>query len=315
MQVMTVTGPIATAQMGVTDAHDHLFLRSPVLPGEEIEDPEAVAAEVRDAARSGIATIVELTPIGLGRRPDQLRAISNETGVKIIAATGYHRDAHYPVGHWVLTASNEVLLERMTTDLTVGMHPTDWVDPYAALDAAKAGVIKAGASLDVITPNERRRLICCAAVAKQAGVAVVVHTEAATCGAEITDLLVNEGLPVEQIILAHMDRDPDPAPHLELLSGGVRLVYDTIGRTKYFPDSMRIELIDAVCAAGYGDQILLGLDIGRASTLHVNGGYGLRHLMDDFVPRVSERIGEAATQRMLVDNAASAFALRTPVAA
>lgn len=315
MQVMTVTGPIAAEGMGVTDAHDHLFLRSPVLAGEEIDDPGAVAAEVRDAARSGIATIVELTPIGLGRRPDQLRAISNETGVNIIAATGYHRDAHYPPGHWVLTASDEVLLQRMTTDLTEGMHPTDWTNPSAALDPAKAGVIKAGASLDAITLNERRRLICSAAAAVQAGVALVVHAEAATCADEITDLLVGEGLPVEQIILAHMDRNPDPARHIELLERRVMLVYDTIGRTKYHPDSVRIDLIEAVCAAGHADQILLGLDIGRASTLHVNGGYGLRYLMDDFVPRVSERIGEEATQRLLVDNAASAFALRTPVAA
>ncbi|MDL2334832.1 MAG: aryldialkylphosphatase, partial [Chloroflexota bacterium] len=261
---MTVTGPIAAEGMGVTDAHDHLFLRSPVLAGEEIDDPGAVAAEVRDAARSGIAMIVELTPIGLGRRPDLLRAISNETGVKIIGATGYHRDAHYPSGHWVLTASEEILLERMTTDLAQGMHPTDWTNPSAPLDSARAGVIKAGASLDAITLNERRRLFCSAAAAKQAGVAVVVHTEAATCGNEITDLLMGEGLPVEQIILAHMDRNPDPARHIELLERGVMLVYDTIGRTKYHPDSVRIDLIEAVCAAGHADQILLGLDIGRA---------------------------------------------------
>ncbi|MEP7377940.1 MAG: aryldialkylphosphatase [Chloroflexota bacterium] len=312
---MTVTGLIGTEQMGVTDAHDHLFLRSPILAGEEIEDPAAVAQEMRDGARSGLATIVELTPIGLGRQPEAMRTVSEATGIYVIGATGYHRDAHYPPDHWVLTAPDELLLERMATDLTQGMHPTDWIDRSAPLDSAKAGVIKAGASLDVITPNERRRLICSAAAAQQSGVAVVVHTEAATCADEITDLLVGEGLPVEQIILAHMDRNPDPVRHIDLLERGVVLVYDTIGRTKYHPDSVRIDLIEAVCAAGHGDRILLGLDIGRASTLHVNGGYGLRYLMDNFVPRLRERIGAPATQRMLVDNAAAAFALRTPIAA
>ncbi|MEO8625274.1 MAG: aryldialkylphosphatase [Candidatus Limnocylindrales bacterium] len=315
MQVMTVSGLIDANQMGVTDAHDHLFLRSPILAGEEIQDPAAVAQEMRDGARSGLATIVELTPIGLGRRPELLRMVSEATGVHVIGATGYHRDAHYPPGHWVLGASELTLINRMRRDLTEGMHPTDWSDPDLALDQSRAGVIKVGASLDEMTPNEARRLACAAAVAAATGAAVVVHTEVATCADEITDLLVGEGLPVEQIILAHMDRNPDPARHIALLERGVMLVYDTIGRTKYHPDRARIDLIEAVCAAGRGDQILLGLDIGRASTLHVNGGYGLRYLMDDFVPRLRGRIGESATQRMLIDNAAAAFALRTPVAA
>jgi predicted metal-dependent phosphotriesterase family hydrolase len=315
MPVMTVLGPIDADKMGVTDAHDHLHLRSPMLAGQEIDDVAAITSEALDGARSGLQTIIELTRIGLGRRPDVLRALSASSGLNIIGATGYHRDAHYPVGHWVLAASAEVLMERMTTDLLVGMHPTDWADPTLALDTAQAGVIKAGASLHEITDSERRRLIAAAGAALKTGVAVVIHTEEATCGNEITDVLVGEGLPPEQIILAHMDRNSDPAPHLELLSRGVRLVYDTIGRAKYFPDSVRIKLIEAVCAAGYGAQLLLGLDIGRASYLRVNGGWGLRHLMSDFVPQLRERVGDALVDAMLVTNPASAFALRNPVPA
>jgi phosphotriesterase-related protein len=265
---------------------------------------------VRDGARSGIATIVELTPIGLGRRPDELRHVSEATGVNIIGATGYHRDAHYPAGHWVLEASDADLLTRMTTDLLRGMHPSDWSDPDTPLDPARAGVIKTGASFGEITANERRRLTCAAQAAVAAGVAVVTHAEAATCGEEIADQLQADGLPVERIILAHMDRDPDPVRHLELLARGLFLVYDTIGRTKYHPDSVRLDLIEQVCAAGKGDQVLLGLDLGRASYFHVDGGHGLRYLMDDFVPRLRQRVGDKLTSAMLVHNPARAFALR-----
>jgi phosphotriesterase-related protein len=315
MTVMTVLGPLPIEKMGVTDAHDHLHLRSPMLEGDEIDDVAAITAEALDGAGSGLQTIVELTPIGLGRRPEVLRAISASSALNIIGATGYHRDAHYPNGHWVLTASDDVLLERMTTDLLVGMHPADWSHPSLPLDKARAGVIKTGASLNEISPNEKRRLVAAAAAAKATGAAVVVHTEEATCGNEITDLLVGEGLPPGQIILAHMDRNPDPAPHVELLARGVFLVYDTIGRAKYFPDSVRIELIEAVCAAGYGEQILLGLDIGRASYLRVNGGWGLRHLVSEFVPSLRERIGADLVEAMLISNPASAFETRATVAA
>jgi phosphotriesterase-related protein len=291
--------------MGVTDAHDHLYLRSPLLGGEEIEDPALVEAETRAAVRSGIATIVELTPIGLGRRPEALRALSEATGVNIVAATGYHRDAHYPAGHWVLTATDDELLAHMTADLGAGMDQT----------SVRAGVIKAGASLDEISVNERRRLICAAAAAREAGVAVVVHCEAATCGEEIADLLLGEGLAADQIILAHMDRDPDPHRHGALLARGVFLVYDTIGRTQYHPDIVRLDLIEAVCTAGRSGQLLLGLDLGKRSYLGVEGGHGMRYLMDQFVPRLRERIGTELVERILVDNAAAAFAQRGPIAA
>jgi phosphotriesterase-related protein len=260
---------------------------------------------VRDGARSGIATIVELTPIGLGRRPEALRELSEATGVHIIAATGYHRDAHYPDGHGVLAATDDELLRHMTVDLAQGMEKTD----------VRAGVIKAGASLNEITPNEGRRLMCTAIAAQQTGVAVVVHCEAATMGEEIADLLLGQGVTAGQVILAHMDRDPDPARHVRILERGVYLVYDTIGRVQYHPDSVRLDLIEAVCAAGSGDQILLGLDLGKRSYLREFGGHGLRYLMDEFVPRLRERVGLEATQRMLVDNAAAAFAVKSAVAA
>jgi phosphotriesterase-related protein len=312
---MTVGGPIDAAALGVTDAHDHLFLRSPLMAGEEIDDPDLVLDEIRDGVASGLQTIVELTPIGLGRRPDLLRRVSNEAGIQIVGATGYHRDAHYATDHWVMTADEDLLLERMLADIMQGMHPTDWADPAVAPDPARAGVIKAGASYQTISVAEHRRLSTAAEAARRTGLAVVVHTEAGTCGPAIADALLEGGVQPGRIILAHMDRDPDPVRHLDLLERGLFLVYDTIGRTQYHPDSIRIELIAAVCAAGRGGQILLGLDLGKRGYFRADGGHGLRHLMSGFVPRLRERVGPEMARAMLVDNAARAFAITASSAA
>lgn len=308
---MTVTGPLPTDEMGVTDAHDHLFLRSPALAGQEIEDPELVTSEVVEARDGGLATIVELTPIGLGRRPDLMRGVSEATGVHIIGATGYHRDAHYPSGHWVLGASERTLADQMTADIERGMHPDDWSDPTLAPDPARAGVIKVGASLNEITTAERRRFTAAAAVALRTGVAIVAHTEAATCTAEIADAFASEDLPADQLILAHVDRVLDPERHIALLERGIWLVHDTPGRAKYAPDESRVELIAAIVEAGHADGLLLGLDLGRRDYFRsYGGGPGLRHLMSTFVPLLAARIGRDAVHQMLVDNPARAFALR-----
>ncbi len=309
-QVVTVAGPLPASALGVTDAHDHLFLRSPALPGEGFDDLGAAVAEVREAQATGLASIVEMTPIGCGRRPDLMRAVSEATGMPVIAATGYHRDAHYPEGHWVHEASVETLAERIVTDLRDGMHPADWLDVSLSLDPARAGVIKAGASYQRITASEGRRLEAAAIGHRHTGATILVHAEVGTCGHEIVDLLTAHHVPPGSILLAHMDRNPDPELHAEIAARGVTLEYDTIGRIKYRPDSDLLDLIGSVVDAGHLERIVLGLDLGRRDYFRAfGGGPGMRYLMATFVPRLRRRIGEAAVETILVANPARAFAL------
>jgi len=309
-QVMTVTGPMDAAELGVTDAHDHLLMSSPAMRGQELDDVERTIDEVRAARGSGIRSIVELTPIGLGRRPELLRRVSATAGLPIIAATGFHRDVHYPSGHWALEAPVDLLAERVTRDLLEGMHPSDW-EGNAPLDAARAGVIKTGASYHHISAAERRRLVAAAIGSRASGAAIVVHAEIGTCGHEIVALLEGEGVPTHRVVLAHMDRNPDVELHADLAAGGVTLVYDTVGRIKYRPDSVLLDLIAEMVAAGHGERLLVGLDLGsREYFAAYGGGPGLRYLMDTFVPRLRRRIGEAAADAILVTNPARTYALR-----
>jgi phosphotriesterase-related protein len=309
--VVTVLGPRPAETLGITDAHDHLFLRSPALAGEEIEDLAGVTAEVEEARRSGIATIVEMTPIGCGRRPDLMRAVATATGVQIIAATGYHRDAHYPPGHWVYDADLETLRERVVRDLSVGMHPRDWDDPSLPLDPARAGVIKIGISYHRITRSEQRRLSAAAQAAAQTGAPILVHTEVGTCAQTVVDRIEEEGVPSDRIILSHLDRNPDLELHLDVAARGVFLEYDTIGRIKYRPDSELLALIEGVVAGGWAERLLLGLDLGRRSYFRAfDGGPGLAYLMDGFVPRLRRRLGDEVVRQILIDNPARAFLMR-----
>lgn len=308
--VVTVTGPLRAADLGVTDAHDHLFLRTPALPGQDFDDLARAVAEVREAQATGLGSIVEMTPIGCGRRPDLMRALSEATGVPVVAATGYHRDAHYPAGHWVHDAPVELLAERILADLEQGMHPADWLDPTQPLDAARAGVIKAGASYQRISRSERRRLEAAAVGSRRTGVAILVHAEVGTCGHDIVDLLEAEGVAPDRVILAHLDRNPDPEVHAEIAARGAFLEYDTLGRIKYRPDSDLLDLMEAMVTAGHLGQLLLGLDLGRRDYFRSwDGGPGMRYLMATFAPRLRRRIGDAAVEAILVANPARAFAV------
>jgi phosphotriesterase-related protein len=138
-------------------------------------------------------------------------------------------------------------------------------------------------------------------------------------GHAIVDALEAAGARPERIALAHMDRNPDAEIHAEIAARGVTLEYDTMGRTKYHPDSVVLDLIEAVVAAGHQDRIVIGLDLGtRDYHRAYGGGPGLRYLMTDFVPRLRRRLGEDATRRILVENPARFYAVpggRTALAA
>ena len=307
-EIVTVLGPIAPAKLGVTDAHEHLFLRSPALPGQDFDDVNRAIEEVRDAAHGGLQSIVEVTPIGLGRRPAQMREVAKRTRVHIVAATGYHRDAHYPAEHWVREASFELLTQCILTDLREGMHPDDWLTEMP-LDPARAGVIKAGASYQRISPLEKERLLAAAVGSRQTGAPILVHTEIGTCGHEIVDLLTHEGVRPDRIILGHLDRNPDVELHRELADRGVWLEYDTPGRIKYRPDSQLLDLIEAMLETGHHRAVMLGLDLGQRDYFRAyGGGPGLTYLLGTFAPRLRKRIGEAATTKILAENPGKAFA-------
>ncbi len=286
-----------------------MFIASPAMRGGEIDDAGRVLEEVRDGQSTGLTAFVELTPIGLGRRPDLMRRIAEETGAAIIGATGYHRDEHYPVGHWVHEATTELLGQRIVADLRDGMHPRDWQGD-APPDPARAGVIKAGASYQHVSAGEHRRLEAAAMGSVASGAAIVVHTEIGTYGHEIIDVLEAAGAAPDRIVLAHLDRNPDLELHAEILARGVSLVYDTIGRIKYRPDSVLLDLIEGMVAAGHGARIMVGLDLGRRDYYRAfGGGPGLRLLMTSFVPRLRRRIGDQATEAILRANPARIYAI------
>lgn len=307
---MTVLGPVDPSDLGVVDAHDHLFLRSPALPGQEFDDLDRTVEELREAAATGIRTVVEMTPIGCGRRPDLLRAASRTSGVHVVACTGYHRDAHYPAGHWVLDAPVDLLATRIVADLERGMHPGDWLDPGAAADPARAGVIKAGASYQRISVPERRRLEAAAIASVRTGAPVLVHAEVGTCGHDIVNLLSASGVPPTSILLAHLDRNPDAELHAEIASRGVTLEYDTIGRIKYRPETVLLDLIEGMVESGHVGRLMLGLDLGMRDYLRAyGGGPGMTYLMEGFVPRLRRRIGPDAVDTILRGNPANAFTM------
>jgi 5-phospho-D-xylono-1,4-lactonase len=293
--IRTVLGDIRPDELGPCDAHEHLFLDTPAQPGEEFLDADKAVEEARTLAAAGARSLVDWTPLGLGRDLDGLARVSRETGLHIVAATGLHRDAHYLPEDWYRTAPVDELADHFTVELN-----------------DHCGIIKLGASYHHLTPFEERAFEAGAEAHKRTGAPVCVHTQHGTMGLRIVERLRDLGVPPTSVVLAHVDRNPDAGEHAETAATGATLQLDGPGRTKYWPDSTILQLIADLAERGHAARLLLGGDTGRRTMLRAyGGGPGLDYVFARFKPRLERELGAELSEQIFVANPARAFACPT----
>ncbi|WP_037081229.1 phosphotriesterase family protein [Pseudonocardia spinosispora] len=314
--IRTVLGDVPASALGRCDYHEHLFQVSPLLVGDELDDETASGAEAATLCAAGIASMVEATPTGLGRRPDAVARISAATGLAVVHATGAHRREHYPSGHWLVALSSDELADRFTADLTDGLPVVDTASRGAVARApdgspVRAGLVKAGVGYWRIDEFERRVLAAVAVAALRVGAPVMVHLEHGSAAWEVLAALESSGLPADRVVLAHADRNLDPGLHAELTRAGVYLGYDGMARHREAPDSAVLDCLARTVALGDPSRLLLGGDVARRTRYRAYGGMpGLDYLPTRFLPRVARELGEKTLTQLLVTNPATLLTLR-----
>lgn len=313
--VRTVLGDVAPETLGRVNYHEHLFQTTPLLPGDELDDEDLSRGETESMRDAGIDSMIDATPWGLGRDPAAVARISRATGVRVVATAGFHREAHYPGREDVLTLAADEIAAQCLRELTVGQAAVDALAgaavPSIAEDVAlgpdgapvRAGILKAGIGYWSFTPFEQRVLEGVAAAHRATGAPVMVHLEHGTCAHEVLDRLADRGVAEHRVVLAHIDRSPDPILYGELAARGAFLGCDGAARLKDHPESALIAAIAAACEAGYGGSILLGGDVARRSRYSAYGGMpGIAYLTARFAPRLASRVGDEAIRGFLTDN-------------
>jgi predicted metal-dependent phosphotriesterase family hydrolase len=296
--IRTVLGDIAPERLGVCDAHDHLFFRTALLPGQELDDAEAALAETRDFAAVGGQAIVQWTPHGLGRRAELLPGISTSTGVSIVAATGLHRAGHYPEGF--VERVRDRLAEIFVAELTVGIGNS----------SVRAGLIKVAGGFHVLDAHAQSVMRAAADAHQATGAPIAVHHELGSAADAVLDLLVDElGVPPSSVILGHLNRFPDHRAHLELAQRGAWLAFDGPSRANHATDPWLMECLAALADAGYADRLLLGGDTTTAGARAATGeGPGIPCLLTHLRPRIARHLGPSVADAIFTTNPSPAFA-------
>ncbi|MEU7059096.1 phosphotriesterase [Streptomyces sp. NPDC046197] len=296
--VRTVLGDVRPEELGVTDAHDHLFFRSPQLPGQELDDAAAARAELAAFSAAGGTGVVQWTPYGLGRRAADLPLLSRAAGVHVVCATGLHQAVHYE-GE-LLDGLRGGLADVFVTELTEGIGTS----------GVRAGFIKVAGGFHALDAHARWTMTAAAEAHHATGAPVAVHLELGTGALDVLELLCGElGVPPHRVILGHLNRSPDSVVQRQAAQSGCYLAFDGPSRAHHATDWRMPEAVRALAEAGFGHRLLLGGDTVVAGARSVDGGPGMPYLLRRVRPRLAAVLGAELVDRILTENPGRAFAV------
>ncbi|MFD8558151.1 phosphotriesterase family protein [Streptosporangium canum] len=342
-KALTVAGPVDPSTLGETLMHEHVFvdLRRPPRfrrPGEDspeaaepltlanlararhggpsadndlMGDFDEMLSEVLAFARAGGSTMVEVSPIGVGRDPESLLRLSRESGLNIVMGGGWYTPTFHPAdmdGRGV-----DELTGVIVRDIAIGADDT----------GIRSGIIgEVGAESVPLTGNELKSVRASGRASRATGAPVTFHFGGV--GEEkfrVLDILEEEGVAPSNIVMGHgMDVLMDPSFAERLLARGVFVEFDFMaspgspwGHLVLTSDHKVIRGIADLVERGYAPQIVLGHDVCQKIQLKRYGGKGYDYIPRHFLPAL-RRLGVSAEviHMIMVENPARALTFAEP---
>ena len=332
MPVHTVLGRIDSQELGPTSMHEHLLIDAvealedadtetidrPITIDQigdlrwnavsnrfnlSLDDPETTVAELRRFYAAGGRGVVDVTPIGIGRRVAELPAISERAGVHIMVGCGFYRGPSHP--DWLKERSAEDLAAYLMDELENGLDGT----------GIRPSIIGEIGTTDPVTPDEWKVLQAAAVASSSTGAAISVHLDpqGQYQAGRILEWLTDHEADPTRIVFGHSDEILDLDNHRRLMDAGATVEYDLFGTEFYYPgrgayvtDYERMEAVTLLVSEGYADRLVLAGDIHLKMMLTAYGGMGYAHVMGRIVPALRDHFGVPSREldRMLVDNPA-----------
>jgi phosphotriesterase-related protein len=340
-KAQTVLGLVNGNELGITLPHEHLFTdisfhmveptepelhklahekispenlwfaRHHMFSSEDnmvLDDEDLAIREATYFREAGGKTIVDLTPIGVGRNPAGLVNVAKSTGLNIIMGTSYYIALSHEPEMGMQSKTRDNIAEEFIREIREGVGDT----------GIKAGLIgEIGCSWPL--EDVEKKVLQAAAIVQQAtGAAICIHPGAYE-GAplEHVQLLKEVGADLSRVIISHMTRSiPSDAKKTrsKLAEKGCYLAFDLFGREGCLPASLisgydrvtdvtRIYQIMDLIRDGFLEQILISHDRCFKVMLRSYGGGGYSFILKNTIPEMLKKgIIKEQIHTILVEN-------------
>lgn len=309
--VQTVNGPIDSAQLGRTYAHEHVFVlgeehRLNYQDWDEDAMVEQAVADLTELKRLGIDTIMDPTVLGLGRYIPRIQQIADRVDLTIVVATGLYTYNEIPfqfhyTGPGLLFDQPEPLTELFVKDLTEGIADT----------GVRAAFLKCAIEEQGMTPGVERVMRAVGQAHVRTGAPITVHTNPHTrSGLDAQRVLREEGVDLTKVVIGHSGDSTDVDYLKEVADAGSILGMDRFGLDVLLPFEQRVDTVARLAAEGYTDRMVLAHDAAcfidwfdPEAKRQAVPQWNYRHITEDVLPALRERgVTEEQIDTMLVDN-------------
>jgi phosphotriesterase-related protein len=302
-QVVTVNGPVNPATLGITLPHEHTAITLWHVPGrwdywELTRDEQLIVEELGRFRAAGGATLVDLTPAGVGRDPAWLARISNATGLGIVMGCGWYRGAYYPPEARIDRRSVDDLADELIGEAAGGVGET----------GIRPGIIgEIGTDKPWVSALEERVHRAAARASRQTGLAVTTHSVMSDVGLAQLRIFEEEGADPGRVVIGHADSYPSLDYYLAIVGRGASVEFDFLGMS-FTPQERHgegriIALLCELLQRGHVERVLLSQDVCHNSQLKRYDGNGYVYLAETFLPRLrTAGVSEAEIETMTIAN-------------
>ena len=249
-----VFGPIPIKELGFTLMHEHLFsadwsMRTAFLK-DWVDVDEFIPMLVKElniAKIYGVDTIVDMTPINLGRDINVLRKAAKLCDIQVIAATGFYWNEE----PWLYDKDERIIVDLLLKDILEGIQGTD----------SKAAILKCATGPLGMTEINKMTFRIVAAAHKESHVPIYTHTIAdSKMGHLQLDILEKEGIDIENVVIGHLGDTTDINYLESVLKRGCYIGLDRFGDDSRLSLDDRANTLTTLCKRGYIDKLIVSQD-------------------------------------------------------
>ncbi len=306
-RVITVLGEIPASAIGKTLHHEHLLVDfiGADSTGYHRWDREEVVKKVLpyllEIKKMGYKTLVECTPAYIGRDPELLKMLSEQSGIQLITNTGYYSAVG---GKFIpkhgFTESAEQMAESWINEAKNGIEGSE-IYP---------GFIKIAVERRPLEAINRKVVEAACITHKATGLVIMSHTGLAVPAFQQLEILNNYDVHPSAFIWTHADNEKDYTKHLEAAKMGAWVAFD-----KFQPNQTErfIEFTKLMKTEGLLNKVLFSHDAGWYSPGEPDGGQfrGFTEIEEFLIPALLENgFSQPDIYQIFTANPAEAFKVK-----
>ena len=300
--LMGVLGPIKPGELGITLIHEHVMADfiGAAETGSHRYQPDKIVEKVLpfllELKKSGCRTLIDCTPVYLGRDVSVLQRVAKASGLNIFTTTGYYcavKQKFLPPHAYTETA--EQLAARFIDEHKNGIEGS----------GVYPGLIKTSVDEGPLLPICEKVLTAVAITHLQTGLSISAHTGNGEAALQELAILKRAGVHASAFRWVHAQNEKDKQIHLQAAKMGAWIEFDGINGAEPENIAHHVACVKWMKENGFLNQTLISQDAGWYWVGELDGGVfrGYTAIFEKFIPALKEEgFTDDEVKQLLVHN-------------